>query len=416
MRNDYDIVVAGAGIAGSVAALLFARQGFSVLVVDQKLDEERYKALCTHFIQPLARPVLNKLSLEDEIEAAGGVPTKAAFWTSAGWIDPPGDYAREPGQGDGRLLAYNMERRLLDPLLARRMHASETIELAFSHVLRSPRPGKRSNWLVTIEAVNGDMRDISCRLLVAADGRNSPIAQELGNEPVSRKENQRSCIFGYFEGVPAPDQNRSLFMLGDRSMAFLYPLGGERALLSAYTPKDEHISGTTQERKDKLIALFESFPDVPDLSRANLVSPLYGYRDYANLVRQPAHRGVAYIGDAAISLDAMSGVGCSFAMTSADMLVESVAPFLRDPEGDLDAGLAAYTGKFDAFFPAHAQGIAADSIIAKSAATTNAVYGRIVRNVDLQRAFIALTGRVLSPAEFQRAYLAAGIAELRRSA
>ncbi|MFP3386327.1 NAD(P)/FAD-dependent oxidoreductase, partial [Tritonibacter sp. SIMBA_163] len=78
----------------------------------------------------------------------------------------------------------------------------------------------------------------------------------------------------------------------------------------------------------RLIALFESFPDCPDLSAARPVPRLRGYRDYPNLVRRPVHRGAAFVGDAALSLDPMSGVGCSFAMTTADMAADALAEVL----------------------------------------------------------------------------------------
>lgn len=414
MRGHYDVVVAGAGVAGAIAALSFARHGLSVLVVDPKLDRCRHKILCTHFVQPLAMPILDGLGLTDRIIAAGGVPTKAAFWTSAGWIDPPGDYASADGD---RLYALNIERRILDPLLMECLEAEPNVDVVLARAVRNPQRLENGSYRVSVDAAGGETASVETRLLAAADGRTSPLATVLGNVHVSRLENQRAAAFGYFEGIPAPEKNRSLFYLGDREMAFLYPLGGTRALLSVYVPKEDRRAGKADERADWLVDLFRRFPDGPDYSQARLVSSVYGYRDYPNLVRRPVHEGAAFIGDAAISLDPMSGVGCSFAMKTADLLVRATANALRHggPE-EVEKGLADYTASVDAFFPAHIAGISADSIIAKSAATTAAVYGRIVRNTDLQRTFIALTGRLVTPSEFQRAYLAASIAHLKRSA
>ena len=417
----YDVVVAGAGVAGAIAALLLARQGLSVLVADQKPDQDQHKVLCTHFVQPLARSVLRKLGLEAAMEAAGAVPTKAAFWTTAGWIDPPGDYATEGG--DGTLLAYNAERRILDPLLMRELAASPRIDLRLRHAVRTPER-HADGWKITLEdpgASSSDAdqtpsRTVLARLLVAADGRSSALAEALGNTVVTRKENQRACSFAYVEGVQAPERNRSLFMLGGRHMAFLYPLGGARALLSAYVPQQDRIGSTeAEERLAALLAAFDGFPDVPDLSHAVLASRIYGFSNYPNLVRNPVHADAAFVGDAALSLDPMSGVGCAFAIVMADMLADSIAAAAARRE-DLGAGLPDYAARFAAFFPPHAVGIAADSIIAKSAATTHSVYKRIVDSPRLQKTFIALTGRLVMPSAFQRAYLAEGVGRLRRSA
>ncbi len=415
MRQSYDVIVAGAGVAGSIAALSFARHGFSVLVADQKLESSKHKVLCTHFVQPVARPILTKLGLQSKIEAAGGVPTKAAFWTAAGWIDPPGDYALAP-DSDGTLLALNIERRILDPLLLAEMATFPDLDLALATLVREPQAMPDGSTRVTVEA-EGAVRQVTAGLLVAADGRRSSLARETGNLPVIRKENQRVCLFGYFEGVPPPAGNRSLFMLGDREMAFLYPLGGTRALLSAYIPKDAEVFGSMEEKAAALIGIFNRYPDMPDFSQARLVSRMHGFRDYPNLVRHPVHGGVAFVGDAALSLDPMSGVGCSFAMKTADMLVEAVAAPLRLRAPDAVArGLGSYAEQFQAFFAPHAAGIAADSVIAKSAATTAAIYSRIVRNPQLQRVFMALTGRLVSPGEFQRAFLKASMANLKQTA
>ncbi|WP_375411101.1 NAD(P)/FAD-dependent oxidoreductase [uncultured Bradyrhizobium sp.] len=414
MRRTYDVVIVGAGVAGATAGLLFAQRGLSTLVVDKKQNGSHHKALCTHFVQPAARPVLRKLAIERDIERAGGVPTKAAFWTSSGWIWPDGDYAI--AGSDGSLLAYNIERRILDPLLTRRLERAAGVTVELAQTVRSPNRLQDGSWMLVLENATGGIREIGGRFLVAADGRTSPVAAALGNELIMKKENQRTCLFGYFENVKAPVENRSLFLLGAQEMAFLYPLGRDRALLAAYVPKTSRIVGDEESKTNALKSIFAQFPDLPDLSSARLASRLYGYSDYPNLARKPVHNGVAYIGDAALSLDPMSGVGCAFAMLMADMLVESVAPTIATQPDRLDAALLEYVARFNKFFPAHASGIAADSIIVKSAATTDSVYRRITRNTYLQRLFIALTGRIIQPEEFQKAYLSIGLAQNRRSA
>jgi flavin-dependent dehydrogenase len=414
MRETYDVIVVGAGVAGATAGLLFAQQGLSVFVADEKPNSSHHKVLCTHFVQPIARPVLRKLDLERDIERSGGIPTKAAFWTPAGWIDPDGDYAL--GKSDGSLLAYNIERRLFDPLLTRRLDAALGVKLELATTVRSPARLGDGSWALSVESSKDGAREIVGRILVAADGRTSALAAALGNEVIMKRENQRACAFGYFEYVPAPAGNRSLFLLGAQDMAFLYPLGRNRALLAAYVPKELRIVGDENSRENALKSIFSQFPDVPDLSGARLVSRIYGYSDYPNIARRPVQAGVAYIGDAALSLDPMSGVGCAFAMLMADMLVESVIEAVKSRSGRFDEALSEYAARFDEFFPAHASGIAADSIIAKSAATTQSVYERITRSTDLQRLFIALTGRLVQPTEFQKSYLSIGLAQTRQSA
>ncbi|MBP2314300.1 NAD(P)/FAD-dependent oxidoreductase [Azospirillum soli] len=405
MQQRFDVVIVGAGVAGSVAALLYARAGLNVLIADRKPERDSYKALCTHFLQPSARPVLAKLGIEDAITAIGGVPTKAAFWTRAGWIDPPGDYGSDGG--DGRLVAYNIERRLLDPYLLGLLEAEPGVDVRIACEVSLPRREADGLWRLDLSQ-DGKRTTVEARLLVASDGRRSPLAGALGNHPVVEAENQRACVFAYYEGIEAPANDRSLFMLGDREMAFLYPLGGTRALLAAYVAKETAAAWAQDgDKSAKLLEFFATFPGVPDLGRAVLASRVYGYLDYPNQMRRPVHDGVPFIGDAVVSLDPMSGVGCGFAMTAADLLVEATAEALTSG-ADLAPALEAYARRHQETFAGHAQGIIADSVIAKSPETIEAVYGRICGDAGLQRDFIALTGRLIAPAQFQRSFLIAG--------
>ena len=263
---------------------------------------------------------------------------------------------------------------------------------------------REGSWLVTLSSTT-ERRILQGRLLVAADGRHSKLARLLGNSTTLAGENHRSCAFAYYENVDPPAKDRSLFMLGDRDMAFLYPLSGRRVLLSAYIAKD--IFAATWARGEKLSLLLEflrQFPGVPSLKEARATSRAFGFSDYPNMMRQPVAEGAAFIGDAAISLDPMSGVGCAFAAVSAQLLVASTAAALLS-KSDLSNALNDYSHKFEAYFRPHARGISADSLIARSAAATAAVYRRIAGNERLEHAFMALTGRLISPAQFQRAFL-----------
>src|SRR5688500_17565109 len=80
-----DVLVIGASVGGNAAAGLFAREGFSVLVVDRVREVTAYKKQCTHFIQAGATPVLERLGVVDAMEQAGAVRNGLQVWTKAGW-------------------------------------------------------------------------------------------------------------------------------------------------------------------------------------------------------------------------------------------------------------------------------------------------------------------------------------------
>lgn len=92
--HEYDVVISGASLAGSAAAILLARRGARVALLERRSDPEAYKVLCTHSITANAYPVLDELGLVPALEKAGAVRNDARWYTRWGWIEPkaaPGD-------------------------------------------------------------------------------------------------------------------------------------------------------------------------------------------------------------------------------------------------------------------------------------------------------------------------------------
>jgi 2-polyprenyl-6-methoxyphenol hydroxylase-like FAD-dependent oxidoreductase len=83
-QSAYDVVIVGAGIAGSAAAIFFARKGAKVALIERNPDPAAYKKLCTHYIQASATPAIERLGLAEKIEAAGGLRNEVDIYTRWG--------------------------------------------------------------------------------------------------------------------------------------------------------------------------------------------------------------------------------------------------------------------------------------------------------------------------------------------
>jgi flavin-dependent dehydrogenase len=392
-RSQLDVAVVGGSIAGLATAIRFSRMGYRTAVFEKKaMDDEAYKRLCTHFMQPNGVPLLTGIGLAHLREPGWSVATKAVFVTPGGMIEGPGSYL--PEEPDS--YALNLERRVLDPAL--RAAAREQGVLFCDGITVESIEEGDSCWTLETRGEAGSRR-VQAQLVVAADGRRSSLAKELGN-PTESHPNARACLFGYFSGIDAPAGNRSIFIMHDRDLACVYPLVGGRTLLVLFAEKSRVAGWRGQaERLREFLSYFDELPEAPSMSGADPQSELLGYSDYPSLIRQPVANSVPFVGDAALSLDPMSGVGCGFALSSADLLANSFAgrSLAKD---DVVAGLDEYRQQYADVIGPHIQGICADALIGKSEAFRRKMFKTISDSPELSQKYLAITGRLLPPGEF----------------
>ncbi len=399
---DCDILVVGAGIAGCTAALLYARAGLSVMVIEKKKKKEDYKRLCTHFIQPSALPVIRRLGLDTAIEKAGGLRNKADIWTGGGWIRSDKAYSDDPAMSHG----YNIERRLLDPLLRDALESQPGIRYyAGVEVLRIEQTGEQSE-AVCVDTAAKEIR-YRTRLVVAADGRFSPLANVLGNTGQFTLNNRFAC-FAYFRDIPLQPNGHSLFWMLNPNMAFAYPLHDGITLLCLFIRKSEWPAWK-QNMESMLLDLIAQLPDGPDISNAKRISPIRKMMEMTNVSRSALQHGVAFIGDAALALDPMSGVGCGFAFQSASWLVDHTTTALTLGQ-DLEPALQAYANYHRRQLGPHAAGIIAESFAEPDSLQKTLLFSQVVKDPELTDSFLALTGRLITPQHFQLLYLKKNLA------
>jgi menaquinone-9 beta-reductase len=311
---EYDVAIVGASIAGYTAAVLFARRGARVALIERERDLGAFKKVCTHYIQPSATPTIERLGLAPLIEAAGGVRNGAELWTRWGWIR----------QSDAEhRYGYSIRREKLDPMLRDLAINTPGVEFLRGHsahalVIEEGRPRG-----VQIESVASGQRTIAARLVVGADGRNSRIA-ELANVPTKAKPHRRFMYFAHFRGLPLSSGSRSQIWFLDPDVAYAFPNDDSITLLAAM-PGHDKLAAWKADTEGSMRQLFEALPGGPVFANATRVSPYIGMIELPNITRRVASPGLALVGDAALAADPLWGVGCGWAFQSAEWLVDSVA-------------------------------------------------------------------------------------------
>jgi flavin-dependent dehydrogenase len=325
---DHDVAIVGASLAGCTAAVLLAREGVRVALLERSPKPEHFKRVCTHYIQAPAAATLERLGLGEAILEAGGIRDSGDFWTSSGWVRPDWDALPR---------GYDLCREKLDPMLRRLAAETPGVELmsgqAATGLLRDP--AGRPAGVVTAAG------EVPARVVVGADGRDSTVARLAGMRGRVRPHG-RFAYYAYFEGVepPAHDPHRARLWFSDPDCAYAFP-GGDGRTLIAVMPHKDRLPEFKADLDAAVAAHFDGLADAPDLRAATRVSPWIGRLDMTNVRRPAAAPGVALVGDAAQASDPLWGVGCGFALTSAEWLADELAGALV-ANGDVDAALARY--------------------------------------------------------------------------
>lgn len=213
-RTDTDIVISGGGIAGMIAAAAFATRGFSVTLVDPAPRAAAPKAAAadlrsTAFLQP-ARAVL---------EGAGLWPMLAPHTTPLQVmriVDAGGATAkpRVTGSFDAAEISdlpfgWNIPNaRILDAAMAR-LKDLPNVDFRTGVATRAVLTRERE---ARVTLSDGQM--IAARLLIGADGRNSPVREALGIGTKTTRFGQKALAFAVTHPVPHGNVSTEIHMSG----------------------------------------------------------------------------------------------------------------------------------------------------------------------------------------------------------
>ncbi|MFE3760704.1 NAD(P)/FAD-dependent oxidoreductase [Streptomyces sp. NPDC059104] len=388
--DDYDVVISGAGPAGSAAAILLARRGVRVALLERRSDPGAYKVLCTHSLTANAYPVLDELGLVPALEEAGAVRNAARWYTRWGWIEP----RAAPG-GPELPYAYNIRRSVLDPLI--RSHAARTpgVDLLPGHRVTGLIREAGRTVGVRAAAPRGE-REIRARLVVGADGKDSAVAG-LAEVPTRLHENGRFGYLAHFRDLPLHGGIGQTWFL-EPDMAYAFP-NDDGVTVLAVLPDKKRLPAFREDLEGSFFDFVRALPDAPPIDSAERISKIIGTVDYPLVTRDPTAPGIALIGDAALTGDPLWGVGCGWALESAHWLARAVAPAAAG-HGDLDRSLAAYARTHRRRLRGH-QSLAVDFARARPFnPAERLVFSAAARDETMARHMYLFASRLIGPSRF----------------
>ncbi|MFI5532141.1 NAD(P)/FAD-dependent oxidoreductase [Kitasatospora sp. NPDC051853] len=390
-KQQYDVVISGASLAGCAAAILLARQGVRVALLERRSDPQAYKVLCTHSLVASAYPVLVELGLTEAIEAADALHNDARWWTRWGWIEP------KPAPGGPALpYAYNIRRSKLDPLIRSRAAATPGVELLLGHQVTGLLQEGGRTVGVRVGTHEGE-RELRARLVVGADGRDSAVAKQAGIA-TKQYENGRFGYLAQYRDLPlAGGIGQTWFLEPD--MAYAFPNEDGVTVLAVLVEKKKHLAAFREDPEGSFLEFVRALPEAPPVDGARRISKLIGTVNYPLQSRRPAAPGLALIGDAALTPDPLWGVGCAWALQSAQWLAEAVGPALAG-HGDLAKPLAAYARRHRRSLTGHQQ-LAADYAKARPFNPgERLVFSAAARDAAIARHMHLFASRLIGPLRF----------------
>jgi menaquinone-9 beta-reductase len=331
---NYDLVIAGAGLAGSSLALRLARGGARVALLDAGVFPR--DKLCGEYLSPESWGALDRLDLANDVRGTGYQAIRSVRIST-----PRGRVVEANVTGADGLPGIGLSRSILDHLIVRR--ARDTGVDVFEGA-RVGGPIVCEGQVVGIHARGANFGDleIEAKVTVAADGRHSALVRQTG---LTRSRDRfRPRLFGlkrHFRILETVAQERAdtvglhLFPGGyggtcrvDSSLTNLCALLPEAELRSRRGDLDR-VARDCLARNPILHPLIEAGQPVGDWKT------VAGVRVEVSTPRMP---GILYVGDCQGTVDPLGGQGMTMALLGAELLVPFVERALAADLG-ADSGL-----------------------------------------------------------------------------
>lgn len=319
---DYDAIVVGGRAAGASTALLLARAGLSVLVLDRgRLGGD---TLSTHALMRGAVLQLTRWGVPSSIVGAATPAIRHVTFHYADGIVPV-----ELGASHGVDALYAPRRTVLDPAL---VAAAASAGAEFGHcsnVVGVRRDGER---VTGVEYRHGSRTEVrTARIVVGADGRRSRIADLVGAGLVAVAANTSAFIYGYWEELEVSGYE---WAYGDRAAAGFIPTNDSRTCV--FVGADFRRIG--RDGPGVVAALTAAASPSMSARLREVAAParLRTFPGQAGYLRSAWGPGWALVGDAGSWKDPISAHGLTDALRDAELLARALVVHLRDgvPEKD----------------------------------------------------------------------------------
>jgi flavin-dependent dehydrogenase len=327
----YDAIVIGARCGGAATAMLLARKGYRVLLVDRAMFPSDIPH--GHLIHRGGPRRLASWGLLDRVIATGA-PAITAMSVDLG------DFALGATNlaVDGVPVACGPRRTALDRVLVdAAVDAGAELRAGFS-VEALTRDGDHVTGIRGGDRRAGTSVTERATLTIGADGRNSNVARTVGAPEYEQEASLTCWYFSYWADVPGD----TLEMYDRHGRAiFAFPTNDDLFAVFVAWPASE-LSIVRADIERQFLAALDGMPALGERVRAGRrADRFYGATDLRNFLRRPYGPGWALVGDAGCHKDPYFALGIADAFRDAELLATAVDDGLSG-RCAIDAALAEY--------------------------------------------------------------------------
>ena len=322
----FDAVIVGARCAGAATAVLLARAGARVLVVDKGAYGS--DTLSTHAMMRGGVLQLHRWGVLPTIIAAG---TPAVRTTTFSYADEDVDVAIEPKHGIDAL--YAPRRALLDRMLVDAARASG-VEVAYG-VRAEALVRDESGRVRGLTVAGGAARTIDAELVIGADGMYSTVARLVAAPTLLSGPHAAGVLYSYWQGF---DTDRYYWGFRPGVSIGAIPTNDAVCVFVAVAAErfPDEVRGNTEAAYHRLIR--QASPAFADrLEAGRRVEPIRGFGGHPGFIKAGTGPGWALVGDAGYFKDPATAHGITDAFRDAELLARAVTRGTASAFAEYDA-------------------------------------------------------------------------------
>lgn len=316
MLIETDVLVIGAGPAGSSAAKHAAINGAEVLMIEKKSEIGTPKRCA----EGVSKDGLKKLNIKPNsrwvTKEINGVRLIAPNGTSV-WLNE--EKVKLPETG------YVLERKVFDKYLA--MEAARAGVKIMVKTLATGLKREEDGLIVSVECMDQNF-DIKAKIVVGADGPESRVGRWAGLKTTLKPKNMESCAQFEMAGLKIEDPSSIEFYFGSVApggYAWIFPKGDDVANVGLGIL-------TTETDKSAYEHLLEFVETCPATQNAQPLELNIGGDPVGGMHKKLVTDNLMIVGDAAGQVNPLTGGGIISAMQAGTYAGEVAAAAVREDD------------------------------------------------------------------------------------